>query len=151
MNINELDERTQQQIRQRVRETGCDVRLAPRAAAPALPTAVKRPRRIDGIYRSKLERDFAVWLEDSKADLQIARWRYEPLTFRLANGVRYTPDFVTTDFAWQLRCYEVKGPYCRDDARIKLRVAAAQFTEIEWFLATRPDRSGPWLVERVDG
>jgi hypothetical protein len=40
-------------------------------------------------FRSKWEALYAEWL-----DLQSIQWDYEPKTYRMSNGRRYTPDFL---------------------------------------------------------
>ena len=73
------------------------------------------------------------------------------ITLALGNGVRYTPDFST----WaQLgdafpAFFEVKG-FMRDDAAVKLKVAAAMYPQFMFFLVHR-DKSAPsgWRIEEV--
>ena len=73
------------------------------------------------------------------------------ITLTLGNGVRYTPDFST----WaQLgdafpAFFEVKG-FMRDDAAVKLKVAAAMYPQFMFFLVHR-DKSAPsgWRIEEV--
>lgn len=69
----------------------------------------------------------------------------QDITLHLGNGVRYTPDFHIAGHTY----YEVKG-YMRDDAAVKLKVAAAKFDFFEFFLVFR-DKAAPsgWRIERV--
>jgi hypothetical protein len=55
---------------------------------------------------------------------------YEALTFRLANGHRYTPDWVYADDAGRMVCVEVKGAY-RFGSHQRARLAFDQ-ARIEW-------------------
>ncbi len=72
----------------------------------------------------------------------------QSMTLKLGNGVRYTPDFVTVaNFSLNLTAYEVKG-YMRDDAAVKLKVAAAQYPWIAFKLVTRR-KDGGWDIEAV--
>ncbi len=149
MNINELDSLTQDQLRRRMRELGLDAAPVRRdgQAAPA-----RKKGRIDGIYRSKLERDFAAHLEHWRAMGLVGSWWYERLTLKLADDVRLTPDFVVDKSVFgvsplRTTVYEVKGPYIRDDARIKLRVAAEQFTWLRWVLVQR--EQGRWVYTEL--
>ena len=73
------------------------------------------------------------------------------ITLTIGNGVRYTPDFST----WaQLgdtfpAFFEVKG-FMRDDAAVKLKVAAAMYPQFMFFLVHR-DKSmqSGWRIEEV--
>ena len=80
----------------------------------------------------------------------------QSITLRLANGCRYTPDFITVQevaaldsagYASAVCAYEVKG-FMRDDAAVKLKVAAALFPWIAFHLVTRA-AGGGWNVENV--
>ena len=66
--------------------------------------------------------------------------RYEALTFRLANGHRYTPDWVVFDSAGRLlSCHEVKGAHrfhSHQRARLAFDQAATEFPGLTWFWAT---------------
>lgn len=57
---------------------------------------------------------------------EIAWWKYEGVTLKLADDTRYTPDFVVMLSNLELECHETKG-FMREDARIKLKFAATQF------------------------
>jgi hypothetical protein len=73
------------------------------------------------------------------------------MTLKLANGVRYTPDFIVAlspvvqEIA-QVLAFETKG-FLRDDAGVKIKVAAQQWPWIAFHLVTK--RKGGWDVERV--
>lgn len=53
-------------------------------------------------------------------------WSFEPLKLRLAKGCFYSPDFVVLYADGSVHVYEVKG-FWRDDARVKIKTAAALF------------------------
>lgn len=82
----------------------------------------------------------------------------EGLTLRLGNGVRYSPDFVVITDATnghavpvcEIRCYEVKG-FMRDDAAVKVKVAASLFPLFAFYLVTKRTKKqgGGWSIERV--
>jgi hypothetical protein len=81
----------------------------------------------------------------------IRRVSREPLTFRLAGRTRYTPDFGVwlwaPNGAWHVTMIEVKG-YMRDDAAVKLKVAAEMYPEFAWLLVVRDGRHS-WLAREV--
>ena len=82
------------------------------------------------------------------------------LTFVLANGVKYTPDFFCFDFQAHVMesgllhyatggptAWEVKGRKAWDDAVVKLKVAASVYPQIAWWLVWK-DKTG-WRWQRV--
>jgi hypothetical protein len=65
--------------------------------------------------------------------------RYEALTVRLANGHRYTPDWVVFGGGRPIACYEVKGPYrlgSQDGARMRFDQARLEWPGVRWVWAT---------------
>lgn len=74
------------------------------------------------------------------------------ITLKLANGVRYTPDFNVTDRSGDAlpEFYEVKG-FMRDDAAVKIKVAAALYPQFLFFLVTKRAKKlgGGWDVQEV--
>lgn len=68
-----------------------------------------------------------------------------PMTFLLANGCRYTPDFIVYIDGAQI-AYEVKG-FMRDDAAVKIKVAAAKFPFVRFVLVWR--KRGQWMQQEV--
>ncbi len=116
------------------------------ALAVPLPAPAKAPR---DQYRSKTEASRAIALElDRKAGL-ICRWEYEPVTIKLAPGVRYTPDFLVVARDGAVSFEEVKG---RKGARFfsrpigKMKVALAAKLQPQWkFRIIYPGaRFGTW-------
>lgn len=76
----------------------------------------------------------------------------QAITLKLANGCRYTPDFVVVRFPeikeeWAtIDAYEVKG-FMRDDANVKLKVAASLYPWIAFHLVQR--KKGIWQITPV--
>lgn len=66
-------------------------------------------------------------LEPLKLAGEVADYWFERLTFKLADDCRYTPDFVVQLAGGEIECHEVKGTFIRDDAKVKLKVAATMF------------------------
>lgn len=75
---------------------------------------------------NKTERKRAIELEALKRDGQIHSWAYEKVTLKLADDTRYTPDFFVVECDGSIRFEETKG-FWRDDAKVKIKVAASQF------------------------
>ena len=75
---------------------------------------------------NKWEERHALWL-DSQIKAGLIRWvNYEPLKLRLADKTYYTPDFIVVTKTGRVEAHEVKGHW-RDDARVKIKVAAEHF------------------------
>lgn len=98
---------------------------------------VKKPKM------NKTERAYAAMLEMMKRNNEIIDYKFEGITVKLGNGVRYTADFMvirTTQKVGEyfdqrsvaLELHETKGPYIRDDARIKFQCARTQFPWFKW-------------------
>lgn len=124
--------------------------------------AKKAPSRIrqNAAGLNKTEQAFYDYLK-SQQDTGVPRSVLPPqsITLRLANGCRYTPDFVVvfhfqTTKGWivpttDLVAYEVKG-FMRDDAAVKIKVAATSFPWITFYLVTRlPGGGGGWAISEV--
>jgi hypothetical protein len=77
------------------------------------------------------ERRRAIELEAKKRDGQIREWRFEQVTLKLAPDCRYTPDFYVIENDGRVRMEETKGHW-RDDAKVKIRLAARLFPEFEF-------------------
>jgi hypothetical protein len=57
---------------------------------------------------------------------------FEEITLRLGDDCRYTPDFWAIGADDVLEFHEVKG-FWRDDAKVKIRVAAEKFPQFRFF------------------
>jgi hypothetical protein len=73
-------------------------------------------------------------------------WR-EPIKLRLAGRTTYAPDFLVIEGTARFTFVETKG-FMREDANVKLKVAAAMYPVFGWLLVTR-DKWG-WHVRPVD-
>lgn len=83
------------------------------------------PRRVPG-QMNKTEAAYAQFLDiQLKAGL-VQAWWFERLTLKLADDCRYTPDFMVIGSDGVIELHETKG-FMRDDARVKLKVAADMF------------------------
>ena len=90
------------------------------------------------------ERARAIVLEARKRDGQIRDWRFEQVTLKLAPDCRYTPDFWIVENDGSVTVEETKG-FWRDDAKVKIRVAATLFPWLR-FVALRLTK-GAWQQE----
>jgi hypothetical protein len=107
-----------------------------------------------GRQMNKTERRYATRLEAARQLGQVKRAVFEGVTLRIADRRRFTPDFFVVhaeaDAAGRILGFdEVKGSYAREDAMVKLEVAARMFPEFRFRLA-RYER-GRWTVTEVRG
>ena len=98
----------------------------------------KGPNKTEAAYRR-------TFIDAHRADL--ASVAFEGLTFRLANGHRYTPDWVYVE-GGRLVCVEVKGSYrfgSHQRARLAFDQAAVEWPDVRWIWAERC-ADGTWRV-----
>ena len=84
-------------------------------------------------FKSKAEARYAELLERQRRAGQIEDWRYEAITLRLADGVRYTPDFWVRLNGGRQRLVEIKG-HLREAARVRLLIAVEMYPDFGWLL-----------------
>lgn len=106
------------------------------------------------------EAAYAGELEERLRTGEIERYRFEPMKFRLADLAFYTPDFEVQLPDGTIEFHEVKpgyrqklkdgtrreAPFCFEDAKLKIRIAAAQFDEFGFliFLIVFPPKGAGW-------
>lgn len=132
-----LTEAEFREVRRRVRGRTVDIAKGKgsRASLPSTSSTVgaatNEPR-----YKSKLEAQYAQYLDALKYGKELRTWVYEPLKFRLADRCWYTPDFLVVQNDGALELHEVKG-WMREDANVKLKVVARLFPWFTFKLVTR--------------
>lgn len=111
---------------------------------PAVTKPSRRIRQDSKPLSNHLETEFGNYLHS-------VNWAgngiYEQvITVRLANGLRYTPDWVVfrDGIPW---CYEVKGKHIWDDAIAKLKMAASKYREWKWVLVWK--EGSEWKFQYV--
>lgn len=82
--------------------------------------------RLKSGQMNKTEAAYAMHLEARKNAHELIWYVFEGITFKLADGCRYTPDFAVLRNDGVIELHEVKG-YWTDDARAKIKVAADKF------------------------
>jgi hypothetical protein len=76
--------------------------------------------------------------------------RYECVTFRMANGHRYTPDWVVFADGRPVACHECKGGYAlhsQQRARLAFDQARIEFPGLGWVWAVKMPAG--WQVETL--
>lgn len=91
------------------------------------------------------EKAYAVILDLRVAAGDLAEYRYEGLTLKLADDTRITPDFEVWTTDGELQLHEVKAnwggkPHIEDDAWVKLKVLVQQ-RPIRTFVCYPSDRT----------
>ena len=121
------------------------------APIPSNSTAPSKPmiRQQQGDGMNKTERAFLAWLKEEIPNVRIHR----EISLPLANGCRYKVDFVTASpsiegVGYFLQGWEVKG-FMRDDAAVKLKVAASAYPWISFNLVSRKSQKSAWEIQRV--
>lgn len=100
--------------------------------------------------RNKTEAAYEQTLEQMKRDGEVQWFAFEGVKLRLANNTFYTPDFAVMARDGQIELHEVKG-YWEDDARVKIKVAAALYPFR--FIAAMPKKKkdgGGWEIEAFE-
>ena len=119
---------------------GVDGKATPSVGRPGRST--KGPNKTEAEYRR-------MFLDPHRANLGAVV--FEGLTFRLANGHRYTPDWVYVA-GGRLVCVEVKGSYrlgSYQRARLAFDQAAVEWPGVRWIWAERCV-DGTWQVTKKE-
>lgn len=120
------------------------IHLTPQqAAAYGLKPPSKGKREMN-----KLESAYGSRLATMKHLGEIRDFGYEAIKLRI--GVKrcwYTPDFWVMANDGVLEFHETKGPFCRDDARVKLQAAALLYPNFRFVLARKTESF--WDIEAV--
>ena len=122
--------------------------------AETRPTAKRRLRQSSKPLLNDLEEAWAVHLTPVVVSSG-CRFFAQSITFRLASGVRYTPDFFSFDWPAlgevnRPTAWEVKGPQqIQDDAAVKLKVFAAQYPQVRTILVWKEKGSLVWQTQRI--
>ena len=106
-------------------------------------TRSRPPTRPFGTGMNKTE-------EAYQREILHGKGRYEPMTFHLLGGCRYTPDFLTIDDGIPT-FHEVKGSYRLESegrAWTAFNSAAAQYPFFRWIWAVKGKKRGAWSVKR---
>ena len=106
---------------------GGDRKTEPGAGRPA---AGRSPNKTEASYRAEV----------IARRTDVAAVHYEGLTVRMANGHRYTPDWVVVTAGGRVECHEVKGGYAlhsHQRARLAFDQARIEFPWIVWVWAVK--------------
>ena len=96
---------------------------------------------------NKTEAEWATLLTARKQAGDVLWFAYEAVTLKLAEGVRYTPDFLVMLADGELEIHEVKG-FWKEAAKVKIKMAAElfPFRFVAW--RKRPKKEGGGWVSQ---
>lgn len=102
---------------------------------------------------AKLNKTEQAFLEHLQRTFPESTIHVQAITLKLANGVRYTPDFVVAHPAGgegkaEWFAYETKG-FMREDAAVKIKCAAKEYSEMTFILVTRRGRASAWDYQKI--
>jgi hypothetical protein len=124
--------------------------FVPTEYVKAMPPAVKAISATADIKAStdeqKLNKTERLYLQYLKS-VGVQWIGVQAVTLKLGDDCRYTPDFVVIDASSLITAHEVKG-FWRDDARVKIKVAARSFPWMA-FVAAQKSKTG-WNIERIN-
>lgn len=108
------------------------------------PSNKKRIRQSEKPLLNKIETEFLGELKKLFPGHPI---KAQSVRLRLGNSVTFTPDFLVFHPNRSPTAWEVKGPFAREDAIVKLKVAAFEYPEIGFFLVWKKD--GEWRKQKI--
>lgn len=92
------------------------------------------------------EAEYDTLLDGRQHHGEVAWYKFEGLKLRLADNTFYTPDFFVMLADGRLECHEVKG-FWQDDARAKIKIAAAMFPFEFVAVRKQPKKAGGGFIE----
>lgn len=105
-----------------------------------------------GRKTSKTEAEWGRILQARMQRGEFAHVGHEEITLLLGHRCRYTPDYMTVHHYPSIRdpkitLWEVKGGFIREDAMVKLKVAASRYPFWRFMIAQKVD--GEWTTTEV--
>ena len=117
---------TQEQYNEYLRRTVNAAGDAPPFQMPRNEPGAFALGRLPAGTMNKTEAAYDVHLWNERHAGSILWHKFEAFKLRLADNTFYTPDFAVLTADRLLECHEVKG-FWQDDARVKIKVAAALY------------------------
>lgn len=119
-------------------------------------TAISKPKGLLALGRmkpgaqNKTELAYEESLRQMVLSGEVAWFKFEGIKLRLADSTFYTPDYAVMLSDGRIEMHEVKG-FWRDDARAKIKIAAAMFP-FRFVAVTAKSKKdgGGWDVESFE-
>jgi len=118
------------------------VKAGPPQGKTLMEVFASEERKERGPQLNKTEQRFLAYLTQQAGTIVLS----QRIKLRLANKTWYTPDFFVLDPVNRITVYEVKG-FMRDDAAVKLKVAAEQYPFFRFALVFW--KRGQWDIRQV--
>lgn len=83
-------------------------------------------RRVAGTM-NRTEAAYALVLADRQQRGEVLWYKFEPITFRLGDDLRYTPDFVVQLADGTVELHECKGPFIEEHGKTKPKMCAEMY------------------------
>lgn len=87
-------------------------------------------------------------LKSLKNARMIQDFNFEGITFKLAEDVRYTPDFCVFENSGHLRFIETKGAHIFEDGMVKFKTAMSSYPMFIWEMWQYNSKSGEFDLIR---
>ncbi len=108
----------------------------------------ERPKKKQqGRGENQLEQDFAWHLSIQKSERKIFNCWAKPMVLAIGPTMTFEPDFMVDDGNNWIWLIDTKGPFSREDSRIKIKIAAERYPMWNFLIVTRPD--GQWKAKEV--
>lgn len=118
-------------------------------STPSRPAGFRLPKSPEEKL-NQIETHFLAYLRKKKD--HFAQVGIQNVALGLGNHVKYHPDFTAimlTARGERFSLFEVKGSFARDDAKVKLKVAASAFPQWDFYLVTRLKGEMDFTLTRV--
>jgi hypothetical protein len=110
--------------------------------------AVRALGRLPAGAMNRTEEAYSRHLETQRAAGRVAWFKFEGIKLRLADNTFFSPDFAVMLSGGEMQMHEVKGHW-QDDARVKIKVAAALYPFEFIAVTVKPKKlGGGWQEER---
>lgn len=116
------------------------------SAAEAKKLGVQAKGRRKPGCMNRTEAAYAEYLEQGRRDGLILWYAFDAVKFRLGEKCWYSPDFLVIFMDGIVELHEVKG-FWRDDARVKIKVAAERFPFVFRAVKKVAKKNGGWAME----
>ena len=111
------------------------------------------PRHVTGVM-NKTESLYAETLTARHIAGEVQSWSFESHTFRLASGLRFTPDFEVVLADGSIEFVDVKGSTKREaidpKSRVKIKMAAQMFPHFRFVIEKRRSKGDGGGFEREE-